>query len=104
MTKNAQGAAAQKKLRNIFYAVAPEGEQLLDAIAVVALQLDGIALDGPATGKFSFEMLGEVFKINIRWIKPVDNGNLFPVPALVDFDIDPLLFLCYLLTDTQFFR
>ena len=94
----------KKKLRDIFNAVSPEGEQLLDTIAVVALQLDGITLHGSAAGKFSFEMLGEIFKINIRWIKSVDYGNLFPVSALVDFDIDPLLFLCYLLTDTQFFR
>jgi hypothetical protein len=90
----------KKRSGNIFRAVTLERQQLLDAVAVVSLQFNGIALNRAATGKFSFHIFRKIFKIDISWIKSLDNGHFFPVPAFVHFDIDPLLFLCYLLTDT----
>ena len=87
---------------DIFRAVSFQGEELLDTVTVVALQLDRVSLDRPPAGKFSLHKFRKVFKVNVRGIEAFNHGNLFPVPAFVDFDIDPLLFLCYLLTDTQF--
>ena len=87
---------------DIFRAVPFQGEELLDTVAVVALQLDRVPLDRSAAGKFSLHEFRKVFKVNVRGVEAFDYGDFFSVPALVDFDIDPLLFLCYLLTDTQF--
>ena len=59
-------------------------------------------LTAPA-GEFSFHVFGKVLRVDIGRIKPFDNRNLFSVTAFVHFDIDPLLFFCYLLTDANSF-
>jgi len=46
----------KKESGNIFRAVTLEGEEFLDPVPVVTLQLDGISLYRPATGKFSFHV------------------------------------------------
>ena len=79
----------KKRSGDIFCAVPFEGEQLLDTIAVVALQLNGAALDGSPAGEFSFQEFLKIVKIDVGWIKALDNGNFFPVPAFVDFDPPP---------------
>lgn len=90
----------QKRSGNIFHIVPFEGQEFLDPVAVIALQFDRVPFDRTATGKFSFHKFREIFKIDIGWIKAFDNGYFLTIPAFVHFDIDPLLFFCYLLADT----
>ena len=79
-----------------------QGEELFYAVTVITLKFNRISFHGSTTGEFSFHKLGKFFEINISRVESFDDGHFFPVPAFVHFHIDPLLFLCYLLTDTQF--
>jgi hypothetical protein len=45
------------------------------------------------------ESLALVAEVDVAGIDALDDRDLLPVPPLVDLHADPLLFLCYLLTD-----
>lgn len=103
-TENAVTASDLKKLPkksgNVIHAEAFDGQQLLDAVAMVPLQFYGVSLYRSPAGEFSFHEFRQVFEVNVGWVEPFNHGDLFSVTAFIDLDIDPLLFLCYLLTDT----
>src|SRR5512136_857490 len=75
------------------------GEELLHPLEVVPLELDGGALHRAPARELPLEELGQVAEVDVAGIDPLDDRDLFPVPPPVDLHGDPLLFLCYLLTD-----
>lgn len=87
---------------DIIDAVPFHGQQILDPVPVIALQLDGISFDSSTACKLSFHEFREIFKVDISRIEALDHRYFLTVAAFVDLDIDPLLFFCYLLTDTKF--
>ena len=84
----------------IVNAVSLVGEQLFDTLAMISLQFNRIPFYCATAGKFSFHILREVFKVNISRVKSLNYGDFFTIPSFIYLDINPLLLLCYLLTNT----
>src|SRR5687767_3437782 len=79
-------------------------EDLLDALGVVALQLDDALLQGAAAGALRLQRGQQVVERDARVLDAVHQGHLLAVPAAVRRDADFLLLPSDVLADTDLLR
>ncbi len=78
-------------------------KELFDSLAVVALKLYYIILNGAAAGEFAFQEFMKFIEINIHRIETFYDSYFLAISSLVDLHANLLLLFCYFFANAQFF-